>query len=1593
MASIERIFSKIAQLYPENIALVHNDQKFTYFEINRRVTQLSNYIKSKLDITITASLENDPKPIAFYLDRGHNILIAMLAILKSGNYYMPLDKKYPEERIKYIVNDIKPILIITDCSKSFEDKNIGVINLNENKNEIDTMTLKDENYIQNVTDNLAYVIYTSGTTGLPKGVMIKQSSLINLMNSAIRILNIPVGYKILQYASIGFDAAGWDIYIGLFVGGTIYMVSDDTMISPIECYQYIKKNNINMATVTPVFLSEFPKEIITSLEILVVMGDMANAKNMEFWCSNTKVYNGYGPTEATIGSTIHQFHPGDNPSNIGKPFDGYQIYLLDDENNPVPNGEIGEICIGGVGVAVGYWQRPELTQKKFVDTKFGRLYKSGDLGKINSDMDIEIMGRKDNQVKINGVRIELEEIENLTMRLDFVSRACVKYDKFLILYYTTESTKNQNILNKKIRKHLSKYLHSAVIPNIYCRVDSFILTPNGKIDKNKLVIPENSRDIVPASNPLEKMAIEIYQKVLGCDEIGLNTNFFEIGGNSMMAYKIALHFQNNHYDISPVHVLKYPVISDLIENLNIKKEIILKKDLDNGIELSPYQMGMWHYQQIYPSDSSYNMYNVYSLRGNISVDSLVGSLNYVMNKNKILNTVIKMVDGIPHQYFDDKLPDIKVESLTQNQIMEQISLDINRPYDMLHEKLTRIRLFQNTCQKDNYILMIIKHDIIIDAYSENIIQNDLCYAYNELVQKKEIKYMKNEYTYHDLVNYIREKFTTNQNTINYWEKHLKNYEELQLPTISTIDTNKQLTMASKNISNLKELEKFANKNNVTLYTVLVTALNILLYRYSHQTDISFGTQVAMRSESKWENLVGFMVSTIIVRNIFNTDIVIGDLLKQIFDTFNETLNHQYITYDTLLKMCGKNVDIMFVFQNMLTKQKLCLYDVDIEPIYFNTTNTPFPITWNVYLKEDTLDIKVNHSNKYDNQLIQDMLDTYAIILGNMVNSSCKKISEINYLSNGSLIGPSMGITQTVDEIIDITCNLYANNIALCYSTDENNYLNKKISYDKLYKKSNTIANILVNEYKIGPGDIIGICIGRGKRFVITMLAILKTGACYVPMDPNYPMDRLKYMIDDCQPKYIIANPTHKIVSCYDSIISIKNLVESDYEHMELKKIHNPESLAYIIYTSGSTGKPKACMIKHKSIVNVLYHFRNLLHVNETDKIWSLTSISFDIFVLETLLPLISGAQLLLCPQCVSSNPVSLINWINNEKPTILQATPTQLSIIDKHIIPNPFLKILVGGEAVTTKLVISLKNITPQIYNVYGPSETTIWSTCKEIKEYDNNVSIGKPISNTQCLVVNNFHQQVPRGTIGELLIGGIGVSSGYLHKPELTANKFVDINGSIFYKTGDLVKVNFDGDLEYIGRSDHQIKIRGHRIELEEITKTLESIDEIKRVQVVTREHNLQIVLVAFFTSSITLNISKILEFARTKLPSFMVPNYIIQIPRFPETLNGKIDTNKLPNPFDSNSGITYVSVTEYVEPRNETEQKLCAIWKQLLALEQISVCECVLNMGATSIMFPIFVNKIKEEFGIVLTIEQFIKNSTVEKCAVVLNNIKLIK
>lgn len=1574
MDSINSYFESIVSQYEFNNAIFYEGKYINYKQLNEMSNKLGWYIKSK---TFGKQL-----PIALFVDRNEYLIVSILGILKSGCPYVPLDKNYPIERLSFIINDVKPQVIITDNDlKNIInlDDQITIINLKDDYEKIFTpVPILEKNMLKatyNIND-LAYIIYTSGTTGTPKGVIITQNGVLNLIKSAIKHLEVNSSSRILQYASIGFDAAGWDIYMALFSGGCIYMVTNEMMRLPVTLHGYMIKNKINIATVTPAFLSQMPLEPINSLSRLVVMGDLADAKNMEFWYKFCTVYNGYGPTETTIGATIHTFKPGDSSNNIGKPFDNYYIYLLDDNLCEVKNGEMGEICIGGIGVAKGYLNREELTKEKFIDTNYGRLYRSGDMARLLDNDEYEFIGRKDNQIKINGVRIELEEVETLALKLNYIIRACANFNnKFLTLYYITDRVNDDEIINNEIREHLQKYLHTSVVPSRLIRVNTFKLTANGKIDKKSL--PEFVIKYSEPRNDIERLLVSIYKDVLEVDDFGIDSNYYENGGNSLKSFKIISQLRKNGFTVNDSDVLKYPIICDLIHHLKKYQQYDIANINSSSYPLSPFQMDLWYHQMIYPSNYSYNMPIVLTIKNN--PDKILQSLKYIFRKHSVLNTKISLVDNIPYQSFninDNFIDNIKVEHLSDDQINKEISDDIRKPF-ILTDSVIRIRLFKLVYYDNLHILMFIKHNIITDLYSENLILDD----FESFLNSDNIT-SETSNNYGKFVISIEDKFTARIN--DYWKYNLANCVALKLPTTQLNHKNSQNKIYKK-INIINKLECLSKQYNTSLYNLLITCFNILLFKFTHQKDISFGTQIALRDDEDYNYVAGFMVSTVIIRNLIDTKEHFKDLLRKVSKCFYNALDNKYIKYSDLMKYYRKGdrdnvLDIMFNFRNMKHHHLLLS---NVADKYYHHNDAMFPLNWNISIDDNELVMEINHSDKYDNNMIIHMLEVYETILHNICDSYDPIIDDIKYLPFDHIIrGDNININGlTIINLIDSITHQFPSNIALKYSSGDANSLNNTMTYIDLFNKSNQIAHKLINSYNIIPGDIVGISLRRSMELVCCLIAILKVGGTYVPIDADFPKDRIDYMINDCKPKIIIVNYGSKIVN-YPCILVDKLLLNETKLIPNINK--SEQSLpAYLIYTSGSTGKPKGCLITHKSITNVLLNYKKELDVTYYDQIWNLTSISFDIMVLELFLPLITGATLLICPQCVSSNPVLLTQWINKEMPTIIQATPTQYSLIVKHLHKNKLLRILVGGESLTIKLANDLLDVTDNVYNVYGPSETTIWSLTSKITKHSLPIMIGKPITNTQCLILDKSHKPVVKGISGELYIGGDGLSLGYFNRKELTESRFVTIEGSRYYKTGDIVIQHYNDEIQYLNREDFQIKIRGHRIELDEIVNLMESLPYINKAFVTSKSNDDDTYLIGYYTGYEQTEPYLILEYLRSKLPLYMVPNYILYLPRFPETLNGKIDPNKLPNPFTSERLTNYTLLSEYIHPRTILETQVHEIWTKILQIDKISVTESILNLGATSIMFPTFVNEMNAKFGSNITIGEFIINSTIEKCS----------
>lgn len=1521
MSNLIQTIENIFKQYSTNDASVYENTNLSYKSLNKKTKTIGHYLNDQ---------NYNNQPIGFYTN--NNSLIYILSIWNCNCFPVPLSKNEPDEKLKYIIKDSGVSLVLTDNDNvTFLNEFCKIININ-NIN----LSYKYTKPLSPITNPHAYLIYTSGTTGLPNGVLINKDSLLNLALSAIKILNITNPINILTYTSIGFDASIWDAFISLLSGSKLYIATYKYCMSPPKMFKFITKNKINMVTTTPAYLNQMPQQSIETLNILVVMGEMAQATNMNFWSLNTNVYNGYGPTEATIGATIHKYNINDSPNNIGIALDNYNIYIMDDNMNIVENGEI---CIGGIGVAVGYWNKPELTNKKFINTKYGKLYKTGDLAKyVNNEF--YILGRKDNQLKINGIRIELESLETLVMELDFIDNACVIYNKQLIVYYKSNDNKNYDDI---IKSHLSNFLNSGVVPHVYIKVDNFDLTLNGKINKSKLLEYNNTsnKNLKNTVTDIQKILIEIYNDLFMANS-NVNTNFFVIGGQSLTAHLVVSQLKKHNLKVSALDVLKHPVINDLSQHVQtISTNSSNNNKNNNSSPLSPLQNDLYIYQTMYPNNVAYNMSVVYEFSKNININKLIHTLQTLVNNYESLRTIIKNVDGIPLQFYEPRILSITPETLTDTSISD----NTNEPFKMENDYLCKFKLFHG---KNNVTLLIVKHNIIIDFYSESIINNFITKVYNDE------PLINIHYNYIDYINDTNQYYE--MSTIkNFWNNNLKDMPIVKLPKVKNVTP----TTICKNM-HLPNLSQYAKQHATTPYAILITALNIVLFRFTNSLDINIGTQIADRFDENNINLVGFMVSTLMLRNKFEYDTNINDFIKNVSTSIYEMMTNKYITYNELVKIAGSKVDVMFVLQN-ITNNNLNLNNIDTEITIIDNNNTSFPIYFDVFPNGENYLFKVKHTDTYSDILIKQLLESFEIIINDMMANDNKLIKDIEYLHDDPII-TNPYTNATITNLISKQANNFPNKIAI-------KYCNNNTTYESINKQSNQFARYLIEEYGDLTDCVIGVSMQRSKEFVIVLLGVMKTGACYVPINPEYPPDKINDIIEDCKPKVVINDAL--FCRCFGIFL---NMDDDDIN------LSTPLSKAYIIYTSGTTGKPKAIMITHKSILAVLNYFKVELDLSKHDKIFNLTNLTFDIMVLEIFLPLVSGCQLIICPQYIVNNPDELVAMINMEQPNVLQATPTQYSMIIDLLNENNNMNILIGGEAVTEKLMKRLFRVTSNVYNVYGPSETTIWSTCKKMTA-NGVISIGKPIDGTDCVILNNIQQAVPNGCIGELYIGGIGMTLGYLGG--IGADKFITYNNKRFYKTGDLVLLNENMDIEYIGRTDFQIKIRGHRVELEEINSVMEMHPHVKRAIVTVKQYNDNNILVAYYVGD---NDDTIMEFIKTKLPPFMVPNHLILLDRFPENSNGKIDMGKLPDLYDKNN--VFIHSNNIIKPKNPIEQKLHDLFVDIIGCGAISITDDVLNIGASSIMYPIFVSHINQTFGINITIGKFIQHPTIIECAELVKN-----
>ena len=1441
--TIIEYFEKQVINTPNKIAIVSNEEKMTYFELNRRANQLARELM-KNDI-------NQEDIVGIMVNRSPEMIIGLIAILKCGATYLPIDPEYPIDRIKYMIeNSSTKVILVNENTEKVSLDNCLKINIGLKENHI--YNSENENIKTKIDPNtLAYVIYTSGSTGKPKGVMVTNKNLCNFINGIKKIIDFNSQKTMVSVTTICFDIFGLEIWGALTSGMTLVIANEEEQNMPVLLNELCLKNKVNMIQTTPsrystIFAEKNNLEFIKNLTEILVGGESIGNKLLCKMQKNTKakIFNMYGPTETTIWSTVKEL-TNEKEITIGYPIANTQCYILNKNCKLLPFGIPGELYIGGNGVSKGYLNREELTNEKFVKNPFdGKIiYNTNDLAYYKESGDIVHLGRTDFQVKIRGFRIELGEIENVIENYSGIKQAVVLKRKVnnrdaLIAYYTAEKV-DRNLLKKSINKELPEYM----IPQYFIQLEKFTYTLNGKIDRKALPDPEfkgNNKKAIKPRNEIDKELIKIIEKMLQVSNVGINNTLLELGGDSLTAITLStkilskFNVQINIKDLLSNYTIKD--MSDYIkqnrtnDTLKIKIE---KAPIQESYPLSSAQKRIYYnVKMIGDNNIVYNMPWAMIIDEILDKDKVQNVFEKIINRHSTLRTSFVVENESVVQKVEDKVEfNIDTYQNSESEIQDIVNT-FSKPFKL--EKAPLFRVEMHYIDNKKTLLLLDTHHIIMDGTALNnlVIEFNRLYNGEDLknipIQYKDYAVWENEYNNSSLI----------KNQEDYWVNKFKDcsFSQLNLPydykvpTLRSYNGKKIINVIDEKI--FRKMERYAKKLGVSPYMFFVSILFVVLYKYTGQDDINIGSPIANRDINETKRMFGMFVNNIVLRGKIDSEKTFEEFLIEIKEQLLEDLTYQPYPFDMLIKKLKVDTDasrnplfdVMFTYQN---KQEtfLKINDKEAQVVSINNKISKFNLSLEIQPKTHSINIEYC-TDLFKKETIENLFENYMNTIDYIMRNTNSKIKEIQILSAKEKNKILYGFNNTYKEYPEKTfstlfeeqVNKTPDKIALVFE-------DKKLTYKELNEKANSLAYYLRNVKQVKREDAIGVMVNRSLEMIISILGIMKAGGTYIPIDPNYPEERIKYMLEEASASVLLTckKIAKKMNYKNQIIVDLDNTEIYGLPNENIENVNSLNDLLYIIFTSGSTGKPKGVMQKHKTLVNFAHYcndYVGYLKNPQDQAIVSISTVSFDIFSYEALIPLQRGVKVVIANEDEQTTPKLLNDVIIKNNVTATQATPSVMQIFVNDIENIPSLKDLkyltLTGEQVPIALVKKLKglaNIT--IYDGYGPTET-YYCTLTEVN--DNFITIGKPFYNDQMYILDKDLQPVPVGVVGEIYISGDGLARGYLNNLELTAKSFVNnpfIKDTLMYKSGDLGRYLDDGSIICLGRSDNQIKIRGLRIEL----------------------------------------------------------------------------------------------------------------------------------------------------------------------------------
>jgi nonribosomal peptide synthetase DhbF len=1580
--SLGTLFAAQAARTPDAVAVAAPDARLTYAQLDARANRLAH--------RLIAAGAGDV--VGVLAERGLDSVTAFLAIVKTGAAYLPLSINDPVARHRSLLRESGARVVLSDRTTELD----GALGFAADDYPAHSPAVDVS------ADQLAHVMYTSGSTGRPKGVAITHRQVAEL--ALDRGWTEATG-RMLHHSPHTFDAATFELWVPLLSGGTVVLAPPGRLdVAVLE--RLARSESVTCALLTEglfrVIAEERPAAFTGLLQVLTggdVVSPHAVASVLEH-CPGLKVVNAYGPTEATTIATTHVVRDLDEtagPLPIGVPLDNTRCHVLNHELRPAPEGVLGELFIAGTGVALGYLNRPDLTAERFVADPFGppgaRMYRTGDLARWRADGVLEFFGRTDGQVKIRGHRVETGEIEHVLAGLPGVEHAAVvahgNGDKTLVAYVVPEPS--ARLGEEELRRSLAEILPGYLVPAAFVVLDGLPVTANGKVDRRALPAPApRSAHAGRAPRSVrEEVLCAVFAELLGAATVGVDDDFFALGGHSLLAARVASRARTLFdVELSVRDVFENPTaarLSALLDHLALARPALTARPRPARVPLSSAQQRLWFIDQAHDGpNATYNVPVVLRLRGRLDADALRTALLDVVGRHESLRTVFPAENGTPHQAV---LPVSEVDiRWTVSEVAEtglQAALDTaaRHSFDLRADLPIRAWLFR--VAPDDHALLVLMHHIAGDGSSMRPFQRDLATAYQARSAGRlpdwpplPVQYADYSLWEKDVLGDEADPDSIAATQARYWREALDGLPvELPLPVDrprGTAVTGAGDWVAVDLDPSLHEaLRDLAVRRQASLCMVLQAGLATWLSKVGCGNDIPLGGVVAGRSDEALADLVGFFVNTQVLRYDLAGDPTFGDVVTRVRGTNLAAYQHQDLAFERVVEIVSppRVLTRHPLFQVALTFQAAAdpaftMGGLAAEPMVAHTGAAKFDLHFD--FTENTgpdggpggvQGVLHYDTSLFDRATAERLSRGLRTLLAMCVESPNVPVQDVTVVDEADARLLATWNDTAVDVPPATLTELLERQAARTPHAEAVVFEDERLSYAELDARANRLAAHLI-EHGAGPERFVGVALPRSADLVVALVAVLKSGAAYLPIDPDQPADRIALLLEESAPVFVITTDT------------LPDLARMPAVRLRREPLL-PEHPAYLIYTSGSTGRPKGVVVQHDAIVNRLAWMQAKFGLTADDRVLQKTPFGFDVSVWEFFWPLLTGATLVVARPDGHRDPRYLADLIRAENVSTVHFVPSMLhAFLSCQPVVTSLRRVICSGEALPASLVDEfVAAFGVPLYNLYGPTEAAVDVTCWDCAP-GSSIPIGSPVWNTRIHVLDPVLRPVPVGVRGELYIAGVQVARGYVGRPDLTAERFVadpfGPAGARMYRTGDIARWTADGTLEYLGRADDQVKIRGVRIEPNEIATVLTDQDAVAQAVVVAREDR----LVAYVVGTATP--AELRAALRKRLPEHMVPNDFVFLDELPISRNGKLDRAALPAPVrtPSSSGRA---------PTTPTEELLCGLFAETVGLDRVTVDDDFFAIGGHSLLAARLVSAITSAFHVDLSITHLFQAPTV--------------